>query len=334
MSDEEQTEEEKQAQGLKAAREGNDQRNNDRLARLEQIANQADEHKTEDGMEDIPDAAWREGGKAPAEGSKEEDTSREVMAEAEQQDKAQDEAREAGATDIKQVNGETYYQLIVNGREEWKTLAQLRETSSKVTAADEYLRNAKESARKAQGLIPSDEDEESKAGGARLREVIARVQMGDAEAAEELARSIEARPSRVTPDVLQTVDERIGSQLKFRDDAEWFRREYKDEWADPSLHDRIMKRDKEMAKLYPEMDYRARLKEVGDEARAMRIAKGIKPTPEPPPKELRKAQVRALPTAAGRLSEEPDEGEEETYESAIANMAKARGQGRPVIHKR
>lgn len=330
---EEQSEDDIKAQGEKAAREGNQKRNNDRLERLAAIADQSDSQKLEDGMDDIPDEAWREAGKAPSEGSKEEDTSREVMAEAEKEDKAQDEAREAGATDVKVVNGETYYQLIVNGREEWKTLAQLRETSSKVTAADEYLRNAKESARKAQGLIPSDEDEESKAGGARLREVIARVQMGDAEAAEELARSIEARPSRVTPDVLQTVDERIGSQLKFRDDAEWFRREYKDEWADPILKDRLTKRDGEMARLYPEMDYRERLKYIGDEARAMRVAKSPKPA-DPPPKELRKAQVRALPTAAGRLSEEPDEGEEETYESAIASMAKARGQGRPVIHKR
>lgn len=330
---EEKTEDEKKAEREKAAREGNDKRNSDRLERLNQIANQGDDLKAKDGLEDIPDAAWEEPGKAPAEGSKEPDTSRVVM-EAQEEDAKADEAREAGATDVKQVNGETYYQLMVNGQEQWKTLAQLRETSSKVTAADEYLRNAKESARKAQGLIPSDEDEEGKAGDARLREVIARVQMGDAEAAEELARSIEARPSRVTPDVLQAVDERIGSQLKFREDADWFRREYKDEWADPILHDRIMKRDKEMAKLYPEMDYRERLKEVGDEARAMRIARGIKTTPETNPKESRKAQVRALPTAAGRMSEEPEEGEEETYESAIANIAKARGQGRPVIHKR
>jgi hypothetical protein len=328
---EELTEDQKREAGQKAAREGNAKLNNDRLERLNQIANQSDELKNEDGMEDIPDVAWKEPGKQPAEGP--EDEARVVM-EAEEQDKAQDEARDAGATDIKQVNGETYYQLIVNGQEKWLTLAQLREKSAKIAAADEYLHNAKESAKKAESLIPSQEDESESTRKARTREVIARVQMGDAEAAEELAQLIDARPSRVTPDVLQAVDERIGSQLSFRDDADWFRREYKAEWDDPTLNARIMKRDKEMAQLYPTMNYRERLKEVGDEARAMRIAKA-KPEPlKDNPKEARKAQVRALPVAATRMADEPDEGEEETYESAIANIAKARGQGRPIIHKR
>jgi len=330
---EEKSPEEIQREREKAAREANAARNNERLERLNAIANQADELKTKDGLEDIPDEAWQE----PRGDAAEEEKPEAVIADAEAADRAADEAREAGASDVKEVNGETYYLLVVNGQERWLTLKQLRETSSKVSAADEYLRDAKEAAKRVTAAPLSTTDEGSSPKKGRARELLSRALMGEQEAVDELAQLIDAEPSRVTPDVLQAVDERVDGRLTFRTAVEWFDQEYKSELADPELKARIVRRDKEMATLYPEMDFRQRLKEVGEEARAMRIAKGRSgpvSTDRLHEKEQRKASVRALPTAAGRQVEESDEDDGETYESAIAGIAKARGQSRPVVHKR
>ncbi len=333
---EEKSPEEIQREREKAAREANQARNNERLERLNAIANQADELKTKDGLEDIPDEAWNEqgGGKPPHE-SADQETPETVIADAEAADRAADEAREAGASDVKEVNGETYYLLVINGQERWLTLKQLRETSSKVSAADEYLRDAKEAAKRVTALPSTDEGPSPKKG--RARDLLSRALMGEQEAVDELAQLIDAEPSRVTPDVLQAVDERVDGRLTFRTAVEWFDQEYKTELADPDLKARIVRRDKEMATLYPEMDFRQRLKEVGEEARAMRIARG-RSSPVPPDrlheKEQRKASVRAIPAAAGRVVDESEEDDGETYESAIAGIAKARGQSRPVVHKR
>jgi len=340
MPDEELSPEELRKQREKEAKEANQRRNNERLERLNNIANQADDLKQKDGLEDIPDEAWGEPkgeGRPPTERADEEPPER-VIADAEAADRAADEAREAGAQDVKVVDGETYYLVIVNGTEKWLTLKQLRETSSKVSAADEYLRDAKEAAKRITAASPSDMDEGSSPKKGRARELLSRALMGEQEAVDELAQLIDAEPSRVTPDVLQAVDERVDGRLTFRTAVEWFDQEYKAELADPELKARIVRRDKEMATLYPEMDFRKRLKEVGEEARAMRLAKG-RSSPVPPEKlrekEQRKASVRALPTAAGRVSEDESEEEDgETYESAIAGIAKARGQSRPVVHKR
>jgi hypothetical protein len=337
MSDEKSPDELRQERE-RAAREANQKRNNERLERLEQIANQSDELKTKDGLEDIPDEAWEEGrtGRPPSEGGELEAPER-VIADAEAADKAADEARDAGAQDVKVVNGETHYLLVVNGQERWLTLQQIRDTASKVSAADQYLHDAKEAARKAVAAPPSQPDEVPSPKGDRARDLLNRALMGEQEAVDELAQLIEARPSRVTPDVLQAVDERVDGRLTFRTAVEWFDDRYKEELADPELKKRIIRRDKEMATLYPDMDFRERLKEVGEEARALRIARGrTAPVSEDRlrEKEQRKASVRALPQAAGRQVEESEDEDGETYESAIQQIAKARGQSRPVVHKR
>jgi hypothetical protein len=338
MNDEEKSPDELRQEREKAAREANAARNNERLERLNQIANQSDELKVKDGLEDIPDEAWNEqaGSKQPSEGSPDEPEPREVLAQAEAEDKAADEARDAGASDVKVVNGETYYLLVVNGSEQWKTLKELRETSSKVSAADQYLHDAKEAAKRITEASPSTDEGSSPKKG-RARELLSRALMGEQEAVDELAQLIDAEPSRVTPDVLQAVDERVDGRLTFRSAVEWFDSEYKEELKDPQLKARIVRRDKEMATLYPDMDFKQRLKEVGDEARAMRRAA----SPAAPvsqdrlrEKEQRKASVRAIPAAAGRTQDDEDEDDGETYESAIAGIAKARGQSRPVVHKR
>ena len=96
------------------ARAANKARNDERLERLNNIANQADERKSQDGMEDLEDEAWTEQGVRAAEQEQDEG---EIVAEAEETDRALDEARAAGADDVKITNGETYYRLIVNGTE-------------------------------------------------------------------------------------------------------------------------------------------------------------------------------------------------------------------------
>ena len=339
MTDETKTPEELRQERERAAREANKARNDDRLERLNAIANQSDQLKEQDGLEDVDDEAWEEArtGKAPGAG-RDLDTPERAIADAEADDRATDEARDAGAQDVKLINGETHYLLIVNGQERWMTLQQLRETSSKVSAADQYLRDAKDAARKAVAAPPFVQDEEPSPKQDRARELLNRALMGEQEAVDALAQLIDARPSRVTPDVLQAVDERVDGRLTFRTVVEWFDHEYKAELADPDLRARIVRRDKEMATLYPEMDFRARLTEVGDEARAMRISKARNSPPVREDgfrsKEQRKASVRAIPSAAGRQVDESDDEDGETYESAIQSIAKSRGQGRPIVHKR
>lgn len=331
---EELTEDQIRQRNERLAREANASRNAERLERMNQIANQSDDLKQKDGLEDLDDEAWDEEGSARR---SREEAPEDVVADAEKADREADEARDAGASDVKVVNGETHYLLVVNGQERWLTLKQLRETSSKVAAADEYLHQAKEAARKVAAAPLSEKDEEPSPKGDRARELLNRALMGEQEAVDELALLIDARPSRVTPDVLQAVDERVDGRLTFRTAVQWFDSAYKDELADPELRARIVRRDKEMATLYPEMDFKQRLTEVGDEARAIRLSRGRTAPPKPdttPDKERRKASVRSLPAAAGRQVDEADEEDGETHEQAIAKIASARGQSRPIVHKR
>ena len=328
-------EDQERAQREQAARDANAKRIADRLERLNSIANQADERKAADGMEDLDDEAWSN--KAPANRREEEESDpTETIADAEQADRELDEARAAGADDVRVTNGETYYRVIVNGNEKWLTLSQLRETSSKVSAADEYLRTAKEAAKTAvMGLTPSPQgDESGSTAPGRVRDLLTRALMGEQEAIDEFARRLEG-PS--TTDVLKAVDERVDGRLTFRQAVDWFDREYAEELKNPRLKAMMVSRDAELAAHNPDMDFKQRLKQVGDEIRDLRreLAGTVAPrTPERNDKEARKASVRAIPTAGGRLSEDSDDDDDETYESAIAKMASARGQHRPVVHKR
>jgi len=312
------------------AKEANQRRNQERLQRLDDIANGADDFKNrEEGVEDIEDRAWndRNEPQQPHDGA-DDHNPREI---ADATEDEIDEAREAGADDIKTTNGVTYYRLIVNGQERWMTLAQLRETSSKVTAADEYLRNAKESAKSIQGLIPSSDESASVPSG-DTRALIARVIMGEQEAIDELAQVLERRPS--VKDVARAVDERVDGRLTFRDAVSWFEQEYSAEMKNPDLKRYIVTRDAQLAAENPTMDFKERLTAVGEEARRIR---GGSPAPSAAPKgrsekESRKASVRSVPAAAGRQFDQEDDEDGETYESAIAQIAKHRGQNRPTIH--
>jgi len=325
---EEKTEDQIRAEREAEAREANLRRNNERLDRLNAIANQADERKTEDGMEDLSEEAWVDpSGEKPLREAKPE----EVILESNEDEL--DEARSAGADDVKVTNGETHYRLIVNGHERWLTLQQLRETSSKVSAADEYLKTAKEAVKSSISAAPSFQDESASLAKGRTRELLNRALMGEQEAIDELAQAIE-RPS-AHADVARLVDERVDGRLTFRDAVSWFDKEYENELKDPRLKEYMVWKDSQMAQSNPDLDFKARLRAVGEEARALKGATGqVRDDSNRVAKEQRKASVRAIPQAGGRQVEAVEDEEDETYESAIARMAKSRGQARPISHSK
>jgi len=307
-------EEAKREQEAKAA---NDQRNNERLERLNAIANQNDENGE---FDDIEDEAW------------DDQTPAADVPDAEPEEVI--EARSHGADDVRETNGETYYRIIVNGQERWLTLQQLRDTSSKITAADEYLRNAKQAMQNV-GVAPSTDEPQSRETG--VRDMLTRALMGEQEAIDELARRLERTPSQT--DVLRSVDERIDGRLTFRQAVDWFETEYADTLKIEPVRARAVQVDAELAAQNPDMDFKARLKMVGDDARnylqQLRSQLGVVAQESGrSQKEARKASVRSLPVAGGRQSDGGEEGDDETYETTISKMAQSRGQGRPIIHKR
>src|SRR5205807_8957515 len=137
-------------------------------------------------------------------------------------------------------------------------------------SADESLRQAAERVKEAAQLQRSNEarqaklDEEAKARRTRLRETLSRAVMGDDEALDALAQSIDEGPSRVTPDVLQLVDQRVDGRMTFRQAAAWFDQEYAEELKSPLLKRYIVTRDAQMAQENPDMPFKQRLQAVGD----------------------------------------------------------------------
>lgn len=311
------------------AAEANKKRNEEMLDKRNAIADNADEVRAKDFEDFNPDET-----KDETEG--EEESEDEVVQQAQKVDRELDEARDAGADDIRVVEGKTQYRTVVNGRERWQSLSELRATAQKVESADQYLHDAKESFTKAAQLQPSVEerqaqmDAEAQARRTRLRETLSRAVMGDDAALDALAQSIDEGPSRVTPDVLQLVDQRVDGRMTFRQAAAWFDTEYAEELKSPRLKQYIVTRDTQMAQEHPDMPFKERLQRVGDEVREMRKELGGSVTPVST-KQARKESAPQVPTAAATRQRQAPEDEEEGYESAIDRMAKARGQ--PRAHK-
>jgi hypothetical protein len=243
-------------------------------------------------------------------------------------------------SDSKVVNGQTYYLTVVNGSEKWLTLTQLRTAAQKVESADQYLAAAAESVRNAARLDLSHKpDEPSKIEDVDLEKTLSSAVMGDQEAIKKLASvfkgfQAQAKPSEVTPDVLQQIDER----WSFRRAAEWFEEQYSDLLGDPFLKKLVYERDAELANSDPKKPYKKRLKEAGDEIRGW-----INKRTAPPPTDVkaiasdtkadRKKTLVNVPSAAARQTPPVDEEEAETVEDVIQKMAKARGQARAMVHR-
>lgn len=350
----EKTPQEIQAEKLEKARKANEERNQSRLDRLSAIADGNDEHgaadmhdtdgnklvmKEESTPEEREAAAAQEElegqrflAEQEAKALQEQGTEAATEEEPAPQEAKAEEEKSATA-DVKVVNGVSHYLTIVNGKEKWLTLEQLRVAAQKVESADEYLASAAASVRNSSRLAPSTEDEPSKVEEADLEKTLSSAVMGDEEAIKKLAAAIKARPSVVTPDVLQQFDERWA----FRRAAEWFEESYADELSDPFLKRLIVERDAELAKENPQLPYKQRLKQAGDEIRSWKQKLSgnapVRAVTSPNKLERKKVLVN-VPSAAARQMAPEDEEPEESVEEAIQKMAKARGQSRAFVHGR
>lgn len=343
------------AERLEKARKANEARNQSRLERLSAIADGNDaagtaEMQDVDGgnlvMKEPPTAEEIE-----AAAARQEEESQRFLAEQEakalqtegaesahadaegEPEPVKEATEDKGLADVKVVNGVTHYLTVVNGKEKWLTLQQLRVTAQKVESADEYLASAAASVRNSSRLTPSKQDESSRVDEGDLEKTLSSAVMGDEEAIKKLAAAINARPSAVTPDVLQQFDER----WSFRRAAEWFEETYADELADPFLKRLMYERDAELAKEEPQTPYKQRLKKAGDEVRTwMQKKSGAGPVraAASPNKLAAKKVLVNVPSAAARQAPPEDEDAEESVEDVIAKMAKARGQSRAIAHGR
>lgn len=370
MSDETKTPAELEAANRRKAFEANEARNRSRVDRLSEIAdnNEAmragDMAETDDGNLKLKDSTSDEA-RREAEAAREAEDAERALAEMQakelQEEGAQDTAEaaeeteqtgrtqvdeseadkhEATSSDVKVVNGETYYLTVVNGNEKWLTLSQLRTAAQKVESADQYLAAAAESVRNASRLdLSKKQDDPSKVeNDVDLEKTLSSAVMGDQEAIRKLAsvfrdlKEVRAKPSDMTPDVLQQIDER----WSFRRAAEWFDEEYQDLLSDPFLKELVYKRDSELANNQPKMQYKQRLKAAGDEIRGW-IQKrtgstGVKAAPSETKTERKKTLVN-VPSAAARQTPVSDEEAEQSVEEVIQQMAKARGQARAMVHR-
>jgi hypothetical protein len=351
-----------QAERERLAREANKNRNDARVARLNSIADNADQLKADDDeLVDLTDEVWDQQDRpenrrktraeliaeqeAEEEGGEqtEEEAAAALIRQHEADDRAADEARNAGADDVrKNAAGVTEYQI--GGK--WLTLKAILELGGETDTsghngedgATTTRTQAPDPAAVAQARRQADETARAEAAAykARLKDLYTKASMGDEEAIEQLAE-IQAGLSRVTPDVLRIVDERVDQRVMgrtaFNAAVEWFETEYAQELATPALKAQAARRDADFARENPDMDPRTRLAKVGQELRQLRIDLGGKPKGAPAQtKQQRKAAVPSVPSAAGRQRPEAEPDEVQSASDAIAAMAKSRGQARPFKH--
>ncbi len=357
MADENKTAADIEVENIKKAREANQQGNRSRIDRLAEIADNNEKMRAGE-MAETPDGNLqasdsdedKKEAAAEAESLEAERALAELQAKALQEEGAEPTTQEvkveeekpeqkAESGDTKVVNGETYYLTVVNGTEKWLTLSQLRTAAQKVESADQYLAAAAESVRNAARLDLSHKpDEPSKVDDVDLEKTLSSAVMGDKEAIKKLAsvfsglREARAKPSEVTPDVLQQIDER----WSFRRAAEWFEDQYQDLLADPVLKKLVYDKDAELAKDSPTMPYKKRLKAAGDEIRdwlKKRTGTTEAKVAVSDAKAERKKTLVNVPNAAARQTPPADEEAEESVEDVIQQMAKARGQARAMVHR-
>lgn len=304
----------------KKAREVNEERIAGRLAQIEAIADNAEKGRPDDieGVE------------------KEDESARTERLAAEEEEAAKAEAKrlqtEGSAvaddtdSDTKEVNGETYYRQIVNGREKWQTIKEIRSAAQKVESADDYLHQAAESVRNAARQALS-KDEPVRVEKDDLKKLLASVALGDEEAIEKLASALSARPSEVTPDVLRAVDQR----LSFRTELAQLESEQKEILDDPMLSELFQSRLARLKQEAPDTPLSTAYRSIGKEIKD-RFGVALKGS-KTADKLERKRTLSQVPSAAARQSAPPEEEGEEDVGTVIERMAKARGLS-PIVHSR
>ena len=346
----------KEAQKKAAAANG--ARNSEQLSVREQIARNMDARRsadledTADGaqptgrfaegeFDDSPEAreraaeiADREAEEALAEERQAADAAQERRARELQAEGSEDSGEPAGdepqAGDEKVVGGVRYYLTIVNGKEKWLTLEQLRAAAQKTEAADVALQRAQEAVQKATQLALAPQTP-SELGQDELEDVIASAALGDSDAVKKLASVLKARPSATPADVGRQVEQQLATQRAI-DQAE---REQAEILRHASLGKYFRVRLSQLAQSEPDLQIIDAYRKIGSEIR-QEFAPMLRRSQETPPsKEERKRSLSPPPRAASRAVRVDPEDEEEESPSAVADrMAKARGQQRAIRHGR
>lgn len=227
------------------------------------------------------------------------------------------------------------HKIKVNGKELELTTEELVERAQKVTAADEYLKDAARKLREAEEkkteitpTLPSKEDAAANVLEER-RALVRAIQMGTEEEAMAAIEKLQGKttPSVTADEVARTVDER----LTFNDAVTRFQSEYKDLVEDPVLLNIVLSRDKELLAQGDKRTYWERYEEIGKSVREWKESLSKPATPEPvkpsADKQTRKASAPTVPQGAGTKAPAAvdDEDREETTGEIISAMAKSRG---------
>jgi hypothetical protein len=308
------------------AREANSKRNNERLSRIEAIADTNDEGRSSDFEEEalvIKDDSEDREARAAAEDEEAKEYAKKLQTEG-----AEEEDDKAEESDTKVTNGVTYYRQIVNGTEKWQSLDEIRRTASKVESGDEYLRLASESVRNASRLALSKQDETSRVEEDDLAEILRAAVLGDDDAIKKLASAIKTRPSEVTPDVVRQIDQR----LSFRTELAQLESKSSDLLEDKYMGRLFRDRLNELKAENPNMQLSEAYTSIDKELRTAFPARARAKTTD---KLERKRTLVNVPTSAARQQVDPEDEEgEEDVQSVINGMAIKRGQAQAVPHPR
>lgn len=287
--------------------------NDERIARLNAIADSADADRAEE-LANINDDGTTEPfvvDAAPAETPAEEEETPSSSAEEELEKK---------------------YRIKVNGKEIELTEAELIARASKIEAADEYLRRAAEANRRVQepaapvadpNVLQRQRDDEDLA-------LVRAIQVGTEQEALAALRKLReqagARPSLSRDDVSRTIDER----LAFNTAIERFSTEYNDVWSDPILKKIAFDKDAQLLQQGDTRPYWERYQEIGSEVRSWKesLAPAKKAEVTMTDKEARKASAPKVPAPASAKSK-PAKVEEDDIDdnpsAVISAMAQRRG---------
>jgi hypothetical protein len=299
------------------------------------------------------------------EGLTEEEAAARLLRAKEALDLELDEARDAGADDSrKNEDGEVEYRVEVNGAVKWLTLAALREQAGQPAGDAESRQRGKEGDTTHASRTPSPEVEharreaeerrktEKAALRAKLKDLNLRASMGDEQAIDELTdlqlEAIQGDSDGLLRKVDERVDARVGAVSDFRRAVDWFESEagYARELGAPGFKDKAAAIDARIAQEQPNLTPRERLdltgKELRKELKRMQEFFGVKGPADtgngarPPDRQARlerKRNADQVPHAAGRTRPEVEPDEVQTTQDAIQQLARSRGQQRPISHK-
>lgn len=304
-------------------------RNQERLDRMNAIADSADDVRKDDMKETDGDKVF-DPDETERKAQEESEEAERQLAKAkagelqEEGGRPVQEEDEEESDDSRVVNGVRHYLTIVNGNEKWLTLEQLRSHAQKVESADEYLSQASEAVRNASALSLPQKDVPARVEKDDLRKLLASAALGEEEAIDKLA-SVLARPSEVTPDVLRQIDQR----LSFRTELAQLESEQREILDNPMLARAFRARLNELKTEAPNTSLSKAYRSIGKEIREAFPEKFKPATTED--KLSRKRTLSTPPQSAGRQQAVTEEEPEESVSDVIEKMAKARGQ-RPIVH--